>query len=181
LQNKNAAAGGLKELELNGRLVFCWTTTARDRTRPPLTRSPILTFTTSHTRAVYYLWRGRTLRGRAAGLRGRARTGSPKPVAASAPAWHQPYDPRSTDADCPESYSECPIAFSSSGHHRPGGEQGASRSTLGSRFGPEAACLLSGTQNGKADADVGECFDRKRPVPVIRSREPNDPPRLQGF
>ncbi len=36
---------------------------------------------------------------RAAGLRDRARTGLPKRVAASVPAWHQPSDPRSTDAD----------------------------------------------------------------------------------
>ena len=47
---QNAAAGGFEEFELNGWPLFCWTTIARDRTRPPLTMSPILTLTTSHPR-----------------------------------------------------------------------------------------------------------------------------------
>ena len=36
---EGAGTGGLEELELNGRRVFCSTMMARERTRPPLTRS----------------------------------------------------------------------------------------------------------------------------------------------
>jgi hypothetical protein len=35
-------------------VVSCWTTIARDRTRPPLTRSPILIITTSHPRNLLF-------------------------------------------------------------------------------------------------------------------------------
>lgn len=44
--------GGLDQLELHRRSVFCCTTRARSRTRPPATRSPIRTFTTSHPRSL---------------------------------------------------------------------------------------------------------------------------------
>ncbi len=44
--------------------VFCWITIARERTRPPLTRSPILIFTTSQPLSLLSIARSNTARSR---------------------------------------------------------------------------------------------------------------------
>jgi hypothetical protein len=109
----------------------------------------------SETLAICCRSRDQTLPGRAAGVRGRAKnrmaqTGcgfSARLAPTIRPTFH---GRRSLAAG---SYSECPIASSSSGHNRPPGEEGTSRSIFG--IWPRAACLSSSGQLGKADAGPG--------------------------
>ncbi len=49
---EQARARGLHDLELNRLAVFCWTMIARGFTEPPLTTSPILSFTRSQPRSL---------------------------------------------------------------------------------------------------------------------------------